>query len=183
MSEELMVRQCAPTLAGIKTGSLFPCPCDDRETLLCQVRSINRRLSPKGLCLLPLRFTEGSVLLYLYRPATLRRDLSDGMARGILTEAGYDGVSCGRCVAMLIRRLRQGGDFPHEIGLFLSYPPEDVKGFVENHACHYKCAGLWKVYGDEVRAQRLFDRFKRCTDTYYRLWQAGATIEQLAVAG
>ena len=25
MSEEMVVRQCAPTLAGIKTGSLFPC--------------------------------------------------------------------------------------------------------------------------------------------------------------
>ena len=49
MSEELMVRQCAPTLAGIKTGSLFPCPCTSREELLCQVRSLNRRLSPKGL--------------------------------------------------------------------------------------------------------------------------------------
>ena len=182
MSEELMVRQCAPTLAGIKTGSLFPCPCDDRETLLCQVRSINRRLSPKGLCLLPLRFTEGSVLLYLYRPATLRRDLSDGMARGILTEAGYDGVSCGRCVAMLIRRLRQGGDFPHEIGLFLSYPPEDVKGFVENHACNYKCAGLWKVYGDEEKARSLFAKYKKCTEIYCALWEAGSGIEQLAVA-
>ena len=34
MSEELLIKQCAPTLAGIKTGSLFPCPCDDREALL-----------------------------------------------------------------------------------------------------------------------------------------------------
>ena len=106
MSEELMVRQCAPTLAGIKTGSLFPCPCSSREELLCQVRSLNRRLSPKGLCLLPLRFTPGSALLYLYRPATLRRDLSDALARDILTRAGYDGASCWRCVATLIRRLR-----------------------------------------------------------------------------
>ena len=32
MSEELMVRQCAPTLAGIKTGSLFPCPCTSRDS-------------------------------------------------------------------------------------------------------------------------------------------------------
>ena len=181
MSEELMVRQCAPTLAGIKTGSLFPCPCGSREELLCQVRSLNRRLSPKGLCLLPLRFTPGSALLYLYRPATLRRDLSDALARDILTQAGYDGASCGRCVATLIRRLRQGGDFPHEIGLFLSYPPEDVKGFVDNHACNYKCAGLWKVYGDERRAQRMFARFKRCTDTYCARWSSGATLEQLAV--
>lgn len=63
MSEEMVVRQCAPTLAGIKAGSLFPCPCTDRDALLDEVRQLNRRLSPKGLCLLPLRFTEGSALL------------------------------------------------------------------------------------------------------------------------
>ena len=93
MSEEMVVRQCAPTLAGIKAGSLFPCPCTDRDALLDEVRQLNRRLSPKGLCLLPLRFTEGSALLYLYRPATLRRDLSDDLARRLLAEAGYDGGS------------------------------------------------------------------------------------------
>ena len=71
MSEEMVVRQCAPTLAGIKTGSLFPCPCTDRNALLDEVRQLNRRLSPKGLCLLSLRFTEGSALLYLYRSAAI----------------------------------------------------------------------------------------------------------------
>ena len=34
MSEEILIRQGAPTLAGIKTGSLFPCPCENREALL-----------------------------------------------------------------------------------------------------------------------------------------------------
>lgn len=40
MSEELVVRQCAPTLAGIKTGSLFSCPCDSPEELRQEVRRI-----------------------------------------------------------------------------------------------------------------------------------------------
>ena len=56
MSEEILIRQGAPTLAGIKTGSLFPCPCEDREDLLADIRRLNRRLVPKGLCLLPIRF-------------------------------------------------------------------------------------------------------------------------------
>ena len=34
MSEERLIRQCAPTLAGIKTGSLFPCPYETREELM-----------------------------------------------------------------------------------------------------------------------------------------------------
>lgn len=44
MSEEILIRQGAPTLAGIKTGSLFPCPCEDREDLLADIRRLNRRL-------------------------------------------------------------------------------------------------------------------------------------------
>ena len=59
MSEEILIRQGAPTLAGIKTGSLFPCPCEDHEALMTDIRRLNRRLSPKGLCLLPLRFLPG----------------------------------------------------------------------------------------------------------------------------
>ena len=92
MSEEILIRQGAPTLAGIKTGSLFPCPCDDREALLTDVRRLNRQLVPKGLCLLPIRFKDGQALLYLYRPAVLHRDLQDGLAQRILTQAGY---ACG----------------------------------------------------------------------------------------
>ena len=51
-------------------------------------------------------------------------------------------------------------------GCSSSYPPEDVKGFIDNKAENFKCAGLWKVYGDEKRARELFARYKRCTDIY-----------------
>lgn len=182
MSEELLVRQAAPTLAGIKTGSLFPCACDDRAELLNEVRRLNRLLVPRGLCLLPIRFLNGQALLYLYRPAPLQRDLQDALAAEILREAGYTDASCTRCVARLIRRFRESGEFPHEVGLFLSYPPEDVKGFIDRKATHFKCAGLWKVYGDEQKARELFARFKQCTEDYCARWRSGSPLEQLAVA-
>ena len=89
MAEEILIRQGAPTLAGIKTGSLFPCPCEDREALLADIRKLNRRLSPKGLCLLPICFLAGQALLYLYRPAELRRDLRDAQASELLRQAVY----------------------------------------------------------------------------------------------
>ena len=182
MSEEILIRQAAPTLAGIKTGSLFPCPCDDREGLLADIRRLNRLLAPKGLCLLPIRFLEGQVLLYLYRPQDLCRDLQNEQALEILQHAGYSSVHCGRCVANLIRRFREGGEFPHEVGLFLSYPPEDVKGFIDHRACDFKCAGLWKVYGDEKKAKELFAKYKKCTDIYCERYEAGCGIAELAVA-
>ena len=32
----------------------------------------------------------------------------------------------------------ESGEFPHEVGLFLSYPPEDVKGFIDHRANDFK---------------------------------------------
>ena len=182
MSEEILIRQGAPTLAGIKTGSLFPCPCEDREALLSDIRQLNRRLSPKGLCLLPIRFLAGQALLYLYRPAELRRDLRDAQASALLRQAGYGNESCAHCVARLARRFRESGEFPHEVGLFLSYPPEDVKGFIENRAANAKCTGVWKVYGDERQARQAFAKYKKCTQVYCERWQSGSGLDKLAVA-
>ena len=161
MSEELVIRQAAPTLAGIKTGSLFPCPCEDKAALLAEIRAFNRRYQARGLCLLPLRFTKGKALLHLYRPAALQRDLDSDAAAKLLAGAGYPCGSCGGCVAALVRRMRSSAEFPHEVGLFLSYPPEDVKGFIENRAANAKCTGVWKVYGDEWQARQTFAKYKK----------------------
>ena len=76
----------------------------------------------------------------------------------------------------------ESGEFPREVGLFLSYPPEDVKGFLDHRANGFKYAGLWKVYGDEEKARSLFAKYKKCTEIYCTLWQSGLKLEQLAVA-
>ena len=182
MSDETLVRCCAPTLAGLKTGSLFSCPYESREALLAELRALNRELRSRGLRILPLRCGEGRALLYLFRPAELRRDLNRRCAREILSAAGYEPPHLGRCLHCLIERLQRGEDFPHEIGLFLSYPPEDVRGFIENHARNYKLAGPWKVYGDVAQARQTFEKYRKCTDSYCRSLRAGFSLAQLAVA-
>lgn len=182
MTEELLVRCCAPTLAGLKTGSLFCCPCTDPARLCRQIRRYNGRLAPRGLRLTLLRLGGERALLYLFRPAHLQQDLVQPRARDILLQAGYREADCAACVRRLCRRLREAEDFPHEIGLFLSYPPEDVQGFIDNKAQNYKFIGYWKVYGDEVKARRTFSQYKSCTDQYCRRLRLGCGLEQLAVS-
>lgn len=181
MSEDDLVRNCAPTLAGLKTASLFTCPCDNRDALLASLRLLNRRLSAKGLRLLALRFSASKALIYLYRPAKLRRDLTHDTASRLLRCRGYDPDSCERCVAKLIKKLRAEPDFPHEIGLFLGYPPEDVQGFIECGPDCAKCTGCWKVYGDEEAAQKTFAQYKKCTRVYRDRWAQNKDIERLTV--
>ena len=179
MSEELIVRHCAPTLANLKTGSLFVCPITDRPSFFSSLRSLNELLVPKGLRALPLRIREYSALVYLYRPSRLKKNLEDPAAIKILQDHGY---SCyGKCLPKLIERIRASEEFPHEIGLFLGYPPEDVQGFLEHRPC--KCSGCWKVYGDENKAKKTFDLYKKCERVYCQQLARGIDIKRLTVAG
>ena len=83
----------------------------------------------------------------------------------------------------LSRRVKDNEQFPHEIGLFLSYPPEDVCGFINNKACDHKCVGCWKVYGDEEQARKTFARYEKCARVYADRWYKGRSLERLTVAG
>lgn len=164
MSDDLVVSQCAPTLAGLKTANMFSAEYESREEVTAELRRLNAVLVPRGLRIVPMRYMQSRVLLYLYRPEALRRDLESSEAQDILRGCGY--AKCERaenCLSCLICKLRHGGEFPHEVGLFLGYPPEDVRGFMENRAAGFKLIGCWKVYGDVDAAREKFKSFEICT--------------------
>lgn len=182
MSDDIMVNNCAPTLAGIKTGSLFSCQVKTDQELWNTIRRWNGRLKEKGLRVLPLRFRNGKALIYVFRPQSLRKDLCREESFQILQQNGYLSAHMETCLKHLIFRLRTEEQFPHEIGLFLGYPPEDVKGFIDNKAGNYKCIGYWKVYGNVNTAQKLFQSYKTCKEIYTKLYRKGTAMEELAVA-
>jgi hypothetical protein len=182
MSEEMLVRYCSPTLAGMKTGNMFTCKFADNVEMRNCMRCWNRMLAKKGLRVLPLRFSDDRTLVYVYRPSKLSQDLKCEKAGKILQNCGYKTERADKCILELIKRLKHNENFPHEIGLFLGYPPEDVQGFIENGATGCKCTGCWKVYGDADAAQKLFAKYKKCTDVYCTQFAKGKSIERLTVA-
>ena len=102
MSEYQIIRFCAPTLAGLKTASLFCCDAPDEAELLGQLRHWNTSLAPKGLRMLPLRIWNGRALIYLYRPKALARDLACEDAACLLNGSGYDGTEPSGCLRCLM---------------------------------------------------------------------------------
>ncbi|MGN0460560.1 MAG: DUF3793 family protein [Ruminococcus sp.] len=182
MSEELLVRYCSPILAGMKTANMFSCGFRDEAEMKQSVRSLNAVLVKKGLRVLPLKFCNNRALIYVYRPSKLSRDLKQESACCLLKKFGYTPAKPENCIVRLKKRLSYGDEFPHEIGLFLGYPPEDVSGFIENKAEKCKCVGCWKVYGDEAKARKTFAKYKKCTKVYCRQWAEGRSIERLTVA-
>ena len=167
-------------MAGLKTGNMFNCPFGSKEEMTAELRQLNRILGSKGLRILPLRWSGGRALVYLFRPKMLEKDLQNELAAQILNECGNTGRTPNSCVMQLIDRLRSERDFPHEVGLFLGYPPADVDGFMHRKA-DWKLSGIWKVYDDVAGAARQFERCRRCTEVYLRCAMKGFSLDRLTV--
>lgn len=101
MSEEIFIRHCSPTLAGIKTANLFNCRFENAEEMRECIRELNRILVKKGIRVLPLRYRDNRALVYAYRPSRLSKDLEHHDACRLLKERGYTGKTPERCLLQL----------------------------------------------------------------------------------
>ena len=131
----------------------------------------SRLLAAYGIGLRRMKNCPGgnACLLYLYRGRWLYRLLSAPENLSFLRRCGYDIThGCGGLLRQLERRLCTNEQFPHEIGIFLGYPLEDVEGFIANAGQNYTCLGCWKAYGDPDAAQERFQRYHSCTEIYRR---------------
>lgn len=182
MSEKLIIQQCSPTLAGLKTGSLFSVACINKEELYLEIKRINKKIVPKGLRMIPVKIVVGRALIYVYRPKKLKSDLKNNEARELLIPYGYQCENIDACVIRLINRLKSAESFPHEVGLFLGYPPKDVKGFIENKS-KCKCVGNWCVYDNEEWALQKFLQYKKCTRVYCSCYDKNGVFDKLVVSG
>jgi hypothetical protein len=178
MPELTLVKQCSPTLANKKTGSLFRVKYATKDDMICDLRKCNQKFLKKGLRFLPLNYDNHSALIYAYRPARLRADFKRPQVQTILRTLGYKNFDYAHCLQELKERLKVS-DFPHEIGLFLGYPVNDVAGFIDHHGRDYKAIGLWKAYDNVDLAANLFTEYKRITDLFSKAIRQGFTLNSL----
>lgn len=182
--EETLIAHGSPTLAGLKTASLFRITPEDGFCFGRQFKRWKRALASYGLGLVILQgcWKTKSYLLYLYRAQNLRNTLLDPENAAFLHAMGYAQLEdTRRCLNLLASRLACKGAFPHEIGVFLGYPLEDVKGFIRNKGQNYTCCGCWKSYGDPALAQQGFAQFRKCTEIYQQQYRLGVPFTRLIV--
>ncbi len=181
MLEHALIAHGAPTLARLKTGSLFALSCGDRAALEKEMAAVCPMLEAKGLILTVLKAEKERHLFYLYREGELRASLGRQDTRAFLRSLGYEGEGVEAALSQLRRRLRDTESFPHEIGIFLSYPLSDVQAFIENAGRNCLCSGCWKVYSNEKDALRTFARYKKCKAVYARMFAEGLSLSRLTV--
>ena len=182
MPIQIIVRNCAPTLAGIKIANLFTYRFQTHEDLMDMVWQLGIALNPKGVYVKLLRVRSESALVLVYRKTKMEEMLEDGQIQQFLAKRNYCCFELQACFDQLIQNLGEA-IFPHEIGVFLGYPLEDILSFIEHKGQNFKCLGCWKAYHNEDKAQQTFDSYKKCTAIYCRMLMDGFDISRLTIAG
>ena len=174
--ETKMALQCAPIIRGIKMSNLLIVSSSDEEA----VRVILKRT---GIIHYRLLRQDDKTTFLLFRKLQLATYLQDPKVQSILRANGYDDLSLGGILRTFQCRyqtyMNQGEGFPHEIGLLLGYPVEDVVGFIEHKGKNYLYSGYWKVYKDVVSKKKLFEEYENAKETLIVLLANGHEIRSI----
>ena len=171
-----LAMQCAPLIAGLKMSNLLIIPRESLPALgvILEGTDIARALLlEKGR----------KAALLLYSREQLQRYLALSQIRDFLRGQGYDDCSPEWFLASLRIRYRnhmeKGGAFPHEMGIALGYPLEDVEGFIRNSGEHFLYSGYWKVYGNLPEKLRLFRYYENAREHLVKLVFGGRHISDI----
>ena len=180
MLDRAIIDHASPTLARLKLGNLFNHTMG--QDFPAEFAALRRQLMGRGVTMTILKISRGKALIYLYRAEELKRTIEDGGVRRLLETCGYQSFDLNGALNTLKTRLNDLDTFPHEIGIFLGYPLEDVLGFIENGGRNCLTCGCWKVYSNECEAHKAFERYKKCKAVYQRLFASGCPLSKLTVA-
>ena len=161
--EQKLAFHTAPALLGIKCANLIALKKSEFDISAC-ADEFNRKAAAKGLKMKQLCECGVRMLVLVYSERLLAKKLSDSESRELLRKYGYtDDMTLDDCLKKLAERVAENnGEFPHEVGVFLDYPIEDVVGFIKNNGENFKMCGCWKVYGNEETAKRKFENYNKC---------------------
>ena len=185
-----MILQGAPFLKGIKVACVM-----NLEASQCA--ELEEALEGTEIKYFVLASCKGKSLVYFYRRKPLIRYLRRLDVASFLREYGYEydmeGNEEGRAgtlnadeiaeewIEKVLERLAHrvceySGNhicFPHEIGAFLDYPVEDVRGFIRQEGKGSLLTGYWKVYENPERARMIFLAYDKAKTSAVNEFLAG----------
>lgn len=180
-----MAVHCAPFLKGIKDSALLVVKPEEAKVLGKLLCRMNAR------CKTMVR-NDKKVILLLYRQECMKKCLMRTEVQEFLKQFGYgqlETFSEQELVNQVLEHLKHRfiqaygcrHEFPHEIGIFLDYPMEDVIGFIENSGQNYLMSGYWKVYSNQEQAQRVFQSYDEARESAIYEILEGKKFYEIAV--
>ena len=174
--ETQLVLQCAPLITRLKMSNLLNIQNEN-------VGKVIAILMNTDISYFVLLQTSHRTTLLLYQENSLKEYLLNEKAKRLLRRLGYQESDLNKALPIFQKRFydyrKNGGKFPHEMGLFLGYPVEDVEGFIINGGQNFLYTGYWKVYENLIDKVGLFQKFEKAKENLIQLIYNGVSIENI----
>ena len=175
--DQLMIHYCAPTLCDIKPGNIFFVRNTDFSEN--SFKEWKKTFYARGLMSFAIKLSEDSTAIFVCNPCWERKILGDSIVQAYLHEKGYHGCGVTDFVKDFKIRLQTAPGFPHEIGIVLGYPVDDVIEFENHEGQNCKYCGQWKSYSDPETAKQCHCKYKNCCGFCESLYNKGYSLEYI----
>lgn len=105
-----------------------------------------------------LRDKEDIIILMIYNRKLLEEVINKKENRSFLKYFGYYSINLESNLKILKNRYDKY-NCPHEIGIFLGIPVEEVRAFIESSGNNYIESRYWKVFVDRKKSTDIFKRY------------------------
>lgn len=175
--DQIIVHSSSPTFCNIKPGNLFFVKNEAFDN--DKFEAWKKSFFSHGLMAFSSQISESSAAILVLNVCWARKILADVFVQSYLSEKRYHTGSVFDFVEELFSRMIENEGFPHEVGVILGYPVEDVIEF-ENHQGHdCKYCGCWKSYSDVDKARDCHCRFTECSRLCKKWYDEGFSINQI----
>lgn len=175
-TERKLILQCAPLFIKQRISAFCMAGEDELGTLV-------RICGGMGITARALGKVENKWGALLYHKSLLLEYFKDEGVKELLKESGYENTNLMPVLSEFALRYQHYGilreKFPHEMGLILGYPVEDVKGYILNDGKNSLYIGSWKVYKKLPEKMRLFGEFERARRIMARLNLWGFSLSEI----
>lgn len=175
--EQILANHCSPVLMGTKLSNLISVSKEGLDVNEI-INRYNASFKSYGIVFEKVCECKERFLLFVYNTERLERHLKKDRIASFLKDYGYEESQLRYSIDKLKQKLMHH-EFPHEIGVFLGFPLDDVKGFIENQGQNYIYCGYWKVYNNIEGRMRNFDLYDRLRSFVKSKLDDGLTLESI----
>lgn len=178
--ENQLICHTSPTLLGIKQANLFSFPIEDLKQYQMEIKKYNESMNKIDIYIDYLYCCSKRVFVIVYRKKKLLAYLNQLEVKKFLIDMGYpSNITINAMISHLRKRTANYSEFPHEIGFFLGYPPQDVFEYIKHKGENFKFYGYWKVYSNEEKARHTFQNYEKCKKILLKKVTTGTPILKL----
>ena len=156
-TELQLILHCAPVLRGIKAANTVRLLFTDLEKSIILLKG-------SGITCICLYQDNTSAIVLLYRKERLLGVMNQMDICTYMLALGYQPLDIEGSLLRLQRKMfdyyLRDKRFPHELGVFLEYPLNDILQYMKQDGKNYLINGYWKVYDREDEARKIFQRYE-----------------------